>query len=118
MSHRNRRFRSLDPLLILALVVGIGVVLTTTVQARSPGEVPEPILVNLPEQSSQTWFSRIMDDVGSVIGQTEEDTLSAAGSGKIVPEEGLSWHLKAAHNQSAAANTLEPEVRFGVSYSW
>jgi hypothetical protein len=31
---------------------------------------------------------------------------------------GFSWHVVAMPDESSEANTLEPEVRFGVSYHW
>lgn len=118
MNHRNRRFRSLDPLLILTIVVGIGVVLTTTVQARAPDEASQPLIINLPEERSETWLSRVVDDIGEFVDGPEGDYLSAAGGRQPVVEEGLSWHLKAAPDEAAPANRLDPEVRFGVTYSW
>jgi hypothetical protein len=118
MNRRNRRFRSLDPLVILTILVGIGVVLTTTVQARSPDEVPEPLLSNLPEEKPRSWLSGIVDDIGSFISTSDDDYASAVGGNRPVVEEGLSWHLEAAPDEAAAANILEPEVRFGVTYHW
>ena len=118
MNRRKRRFRSLDPLVILTILVGIGVVLTTTVQARSPDEVPGPLFINLPEEKPKGWLSRIVDDIGSFIDTSDDDYVAAVGGRRPLVEEGLSWHLKAAPDDAAPANILEPEVRFGVTYSW
>ena len=42
MKHRHNRFRRPDPFVILAIIVGIGVILTTTAQA-GPGAEPPPL---------------------------------------------------------------------------
>jgi len=118
MSHRNRRFHSLDPLVILTIIVGIGVILTTTVQARSPDDVSEPLLINLPEEKPRSLLSRVVDDIGTFVGTPEDDYMSAIGRDKPLVQEGLSWHLKAAPDKAASARALEPAVRFGVTYHW
>lgn len=52
MNHRHNRFRRPDPFVILAIIVGIGVILTTTAQA-APGSEPPP----MPEGATpvQAW---------------------------------------------------------------
>ncbi len=42
MNHRHNRFRRPDPFVLLAIIVGIGAVLSTAVQA-GPGSEPPPL---------------------------------------------------------------------------
>jgi hypothetical protein len=117
MNPRKRLFRKLDPLLILTFLVGIGVILTTTVQARSPNDPPDSPLIDMPAKESRSWFTRFMDSVESVLSEAG-GALQAGEPGTAPAHAGFSWHVSAVPDESPAAHTLEPEVRFGISYQW
>lgn len=117
MNHRKRLFRKLDPLLILAFLVGVGVILTTTVQARSPNDQRNSPLIDMPSKEPRGWFTRFVDHVESVLSEAG-GALQAGEAGAAPEHAGLSWHVRALPDESPAANTLEPEVRFGISYHW
>jgi hypothetical protein len=117
MNHRKRLFRKLDPLLILTFLVGIGVILTTTVQARSPTDPLNSPLIDLPAKESRGWFPRFVDNVASVLSESG-GALQADEAGAVAAHAGFSWHVRAMPDESPAANTLEPEVRFGINYHW
>ena len=109
MNHRKHLFRKLDPLLILAFLVGVGVILTTTVQARSPNDGAK---------APRSWFARIVDNLDSVLSDSGDGLRAGAGGAPVPAREGFSWHVQAVPDQSPTANAVQPEVRFGVTYNW
>jgi hypothetical protein len=117
MNHRKRLFRKLDPLLILTFLVGIGVILTTTVQARSPNDQFKSPLIDMPAKEPRGWFTRFVDNLESVLGESG-GALQTGEVGAMPAHAGFSWHVVAMPDESPEANTLEPEVRFGIIYQW
>jgi hypothetical protein len=118
MNHRKHLFRKLDPLLILTFVVGVGVILTTTVQARSPNDAAKAPLIDVPAKEPRSWFARVVDNLDSVLSDSGDGLRAGAGGAPVPAQAGFSWHVQALPDESPTANAVQPEVRFGVTYNW
>ncbi|MFN2309325.1 MAG: hypothetical protein ABR553_06255 [Gammaproteobacteria bacterium] len=135
------RIRKLDPLLLLALAVGLGVVVTTTVQAESPANPPEGTAAGqsqvtvarwalrpvrgLAERLEMHWLNRTLERAAVEQLLSHEPLAIAKPLGAKGPELSLGWRPRlgdaAAQAGDSGIGTLSserPDIYIGLRRRW
>lgn len=139
MKHRNSRIRKPDPLLLLALLVVLGVVVTTTAHAESTTGAVEPAgtlqdagawlvlnpVKNLAERLDLHWLSATLER--PAIGELLTKMRSGLGKpfGEKGPEFNMSWRPQlnapaelGGDSGGADLSTEHPGIYFSLRRSW
>lgn len=134
MKTRNYLTRKLDPLLLLALVVGLGVVVTTTAQAadttmsnlkEAGAQLAIKPVQGLAERLDIRWLNTTLENNG--VRQLLMKQRLGMGNpfGAKGPELNMSWRQKVSSTAAAAGDSGigavavdRPNIYFSLQRSW
>ncbi|MBU1190371.1 MAG: hypothetical protein KKA36_01540 [Gammaproteobacteria bacterium] len=134
MKNRNYHIRKPDPLLLLALVVGFGVVVTTTAQAADPAmsnlkEAGAQLAIKpvqgLAERLDIRWLNTTLENNGVRQLLMKKRLGMGKPFGAKGPELNMSWRPRMRSTAAAAGDSGigavaadRPDVYFSLRRSW
>lgn len=138
MRTRTRHLRKPDPLMLLAVLVGLGVVVTTAVQAETSGEQERigPLreagarlalkpIKGLAERLDMLWLNTALDRPATYQLLKQRGVGIGKPFGHKGPELSLSWRPKMRSIDAAgddfwigAASAARPDIFVGLRRSW